>query len=159
MTRLHAHQRRPVRTQHVDSFRQPARRDQVSVFRDLQPIRGALQRLENHSLVGQIASLGRVVDVEGVDRAFARRGEEDVDGVVVEVALAFGRHGADALEARVGDVEGLAGGGEGDAVGMIEGVFDDGDGAGGGAKAVCSEGVGGGAAAEFEAVAVVCGRR
>ena len=115
--------------------------------------------MENNPFISQITPPLGVVDVEGVDVTFSRRSKENIDRVGVKIALAFGRHGAHAFEARVGDIEGLARGGKGDAVRVVEGVFDDRDGAGGGAEAVGCQSVGGGIAAEFEAVAIICSRR
>jgi hypothetical protein len=77
-----------------------------------------------------------VVHIVSIDIPLGRAGEVDLDGVVVEVARAAPRSVADGLEAGVGDVEGFAVGGEDYSIGVVEGVFNDGDLACAGAEAV-----------------------
>ena len=91
-----------------------------------------------------------VAEIVGVDGPLA--------GLVV--ADAAGARGGDvAVEgARVGDVDGAVAGGEGDAVGLGEGVFDEVDGAGGWAEAVGGRGELGRGHGEVAEISVVCGR-
>lgn len=157
MRRLDPGQRGTVFVQNIHPIRQPTSDDKVPVFRNLQPIRTSLQRLEYVAFITDInSSRGRAVDIKGKDVAVVGRGEVDADGVVVEVAFAAAGLGADCLEPGVGDVERFTVAREGDAVRMLERGVCYGDFAGRGPEAVGGQVVLVGEVGEAEAVGVVC---
>lgn len=110
--RLHPHHRRPLRRQHINPM--PRRREQVTVPTNLDAIRHIFHGLVNRPLVQEMFSRG--VQVEGVDRARFRR-------VPVDARCGDKRGDGDFAGASVRYVEGALVGGEGDAVGLLEGVF------------------------------------
>lgn len=139
MRRLNPRHQRPARGQDIHTLRKPAGSNQITILRHFKTIRRAFHGLVNDPLVDEIGA--RVVtagchDIISVDVAFSCGREVDLDGVVVEITRAFGGGGPDRFEAAVRNVQGAAVWRKGDAVGVVEGVFDDGDGAGRGAEAV-----------------------
>ena len=110
--RLHPHDRRPVRRQHIDPM--PGRCEQIPVSTNFDAVRRILHGLVDRPLVQEVLSRG--VHVESVDRA--RFGRVPVDLRSVDE----GGDG-DFAGAGVGNVQSAVIGGEGDAVGLLEGVF------------------------------------
>lgn len=91
---------------------------------------------------------GVVAEILGVDGPLA--------GLVVGDAADAGGGDVAVEGTRVGDVHGVEGGGEGDAAGLGERVFDDVDGARGGTEAVGGGRELGGCAGEVAEVSIVC---
>ena len=110
--RLHPHDGCPIRRQHIDPM--PRRREQIPVSTNFDAVRRILHSLVNRSLVQEVVSRG--VHVESVNRARVCRVPVDLRGVDE------GGDG-DFAGAGVGDVQSAVVGGEGDAVGLLEGVF------------------------------------
>lgn len=123
--RLHPDQQLPARAEHINPLPRP--RNHIPIPRHLQSIRRPIGGKIKRPFIGQIRRV--VAEVEGVNGAFVR----GVEGG----ALGREERGDGTGDgARVGDVDGAGVGGEGDAVGLDEGVVDEGEGAGAGAEAV-----------------------
>ena len=122
--RPHPNQQRPPFIQHIHPL--PRRCNDIPILRNLQSIRYIILGEIYRSLLSQIGSV--FAEIVGVNRTLACLVVGDTTGA---------REGDVAVKGtRVGDVNGAEGGREGDTVGLRECVFNEVDGARGGAEAV-----------------------